>query len=126
MCGNILTWMEHNKDVGLIKLRTWRPFPAQQLRKIIEENKIEKIVILEKDDDLTGILPPVGQSVASALFGMNVVLRSFIVGLGGRDVTKDEIEYAARKIKPLTNNEGRLYDYLGVRETKNKMWEARF
>ncbi|MHA1475594.1 MAG: hypothetical protein ACTSQ5_10445 [Promethearchaeota archaeon] len=126
MCGNILTWMEHNKDVGLIKLRTWRPFPAEQLRKIIEENNIEKIIILEKDDDLSGILPPVGQSVASALFGINVVLRSFIVGLGGRDVTKDEIEYAAKKMKPITDNRGKLYDYLGVRETKDKMWEVRF
>ena len=126
MCGNILTWMEHNKDVGLIKLRTWRPFPAEQLRKIIEENSIEKIIILEKDDDLSGILPPVGQSVASALFGINVVLRSFIVGLGGRDVTKDEIEYAAKKMKPITDNRGKLYDYLGVRETKDKMWEVRF
>jgi len=126
MCGNILTWMEHNKDVGLIKLRTWRPFPTEQLRKIIEENKIEKIIILEKDDDLSGILPPVGQSVASALFGLNVVLRSFIVGLGGRDVTKDEIEYAAKKMKPITDNKGKLYDYLGVRETKDKMWEVRF
>ena len=126
MCGNILTWMEHNKDVGLIKLRTWRPFPTEQLRKIIEDNKIEKIIILEKDDDLSGILPPVGQSVASALFGINVVLRSFIVGLGGRDVTKDEIEYAARKMKPITDNKGKLYDYLGIRETKDKMWEVRF
>ncbi len=126
MCGNILTWMEHNKNVGLIKLRTWRPFPTEQLRKIIEDNKIEKIIILEKDDDLSGILPPVGQSVASALFGINVVLRSFIVGLGGRDVTKDEIEYAARKMEPITDNKGKLYDYLGVRESKDKMWEVRF
>ena len=68
----------------------------------------------------------VGQSVACALFGLNVVLRSLIVGLGGRDVTKDEIEYAAKKMKPLTDNRGKLYDYLGVRETKDKMWEVRF
>jgi pyruvate ferredoxin oxidoreductase alpha subunit len=115
MCGNILTWMEKNQDVGLIKLRAWRPFPAEELRKIVEENGIEKLIILEKDDDLSGLLPPVGKSVASALFGLPVVLRSFIVGLGGRDVTKDEIEYSANKMKSVNDMKGRLYDYLGVR-----------
>jgi pyruvate ferredoxin oxidoreductase alpha subunit len=126
MCGNILTWMEKNQDVGLIKLRAWRPFPAEELRKIVEENGIEKLIILEKDDDLSGLLPPVGKSVASALFGLPVVLRSFIVGLGGRDVTKDEIEYSANKMKSVNDMKGRLYDYLGVRQTNEKMWEVRF
>lgn len=126
MSGNIITWMQRNPEYGLIKIRAWRPFPVQQLRKIIEEHHIEKIIVLEKNDDLSGVLPPVANSVASALMGINVVLRSFIVGLGGRDVTKDEIEYAAHKMKSITDNNGRLYDYLGVRSTKDKMHEVRF
>ena len=126
MCGNILTWMQHNKDIGLLKLRAWRPFPTDQLRKLVEDNHIEKIVVLEKNDDLSNVLPPVAISVASALFGLNVILRSFIVGLGGRDVTKDEIEYAARKMKTVHDNKGRLFDYLGVRETRDKMFDVRF
>ncbi|MCF2138867.1 MAG: hypothetical protein K9W44_02270 [Candidatus Lokiarchaeota archaeon] len=126
MAGNILTWMQNNKDIGLIKLRAWRPFPAEQLRKIIEEHNIEKIFVLEKDDDLSGQLPPVASSISSSLMGLPVILRSFIVGLGGRDVTKDEIEFAAKKMKDVKDNQGRLYDYLGVRESKGKLWEAKF
>ena len=126
MAGNILTWMGKNSNVGLIKLRSWRPFPAEQLRKLVEDNGIEKIIIMEKDDDLSGILPPVGKSVASALIGLPVILRSFIVGLGGRDVTKDEIELAANKMVTINDMKGRLYDYLGVRETKDKLWEMKF
>lgn len=126
MCGNILTWMQDHKEIGLVKLRTWRPFPTDQLRKLVEEHHIEKIVVLEKNDDLSNVLPPVAISVASALFGLNVVLRSFIVGLGGRDVTKDEIEYAAQKMENIHDNKGRLFDYLGVRETKQKMFDVRF
>ncbi len=126
MSGNIITWMQTNPNYGLIKLRTWRPFPVQQLRKLIEEHHIEKIIVLEKNDDLSGVLPPVANSVASALMGINVILRSFIVGLGGRDVTKDEIEYAARKMENIHDNNGRLYDYLGVRLSTNKMHEVRF
>jgi pyruvate ferredoxin oxidoreductase alpha subunit len=126
MCGNILTWMQHNPEHGLIKLRTWRPFPAAKLRKIIEEHNIEKIIVFEKNDDLSGILPPVSSALASSLIGMNVIIRSFIVGLGGRDVTKDEIEYAARKMNDVHDNLGKLYDYLGIRENKHKMHEVRF
>jgi pyruvate ferredoxin oxidoreductase alpha subunit len=125
MCGNIITWMQKTgrKDVGLIKLRTWRPFPKDQLRKIIQENGIEKIIVLEKDDDLSNILPPVGKSVAAALSGLPFILRSFICGLGGRDVTKNEIELAAQKMESLNDMNGKLYDYLGARETKNTLHE---
>ncbi len=126
MVGNILTWMEDNKEIGLIKLRTWRPFPAEQLRKIIEDHNIEKIFILEKDDDLSGHLPPVAASISTSLVGLPIILRSFIVGLGGRDVTKDEIQYATMKMRDVNDNRGKLYDYLGVRESKGKMWEVNF
>ncbi len=126
MCGNIITWMNKNKNYGLIKVRSWRPFPKEELRKIVEDNGIEKIIILEKDDDLSGVMPPVGKSVASALFGMDIIIRSFIVGLGGRDVTKDEIEYAAKKMDKVSDMKGKLYDYLGVRNKNDEMWEVRF
>ncbi|MFX0058340.1 MAG: pyruvate ferredoxin oxidoreductase, partial [Candidatus Hodarchaeota archaeon] len=37
MCGNIISWMTKNKDIGLIKIRAYRPFPYEELRKIIEQ-----------------------------------------------------------------------------------------
>ncbi|MBY9004354.1 MAG: pyruvate ferredoxin oxidoreductase, partial [Candidatus Lokiarchaeota archaeon] len=58
MSGNIISWMTKNKDVGLIKIRAFRPFPYEELRKIIEDNGIEKLIILEKSDSLNGMLPP--------------------------------------------------------------------
>ena len=36
------------------------------------------------------------------------------------------VEYAAKKMDTVSDNKGKLYDYLGVRETKDKMWEVRF
>jgi len=50
LSGNIISWMTKNKDVGLIKIRAFRPFPYEELRKIIEDNGIEKLIILEKSD----------------------------------------------------------------------------
>jgi pyruvate ferredoxin oxidoreductase alpha subunit len=121
MCGNIISWMTKNKDTGLIKIRTFRPFPYMELQKIIEEHNIEKLIILEKSDSLNGMLPPFSMTIASALYPLKTLFRSFIVGLGGRDVTRDEFNVAKKKMEKVTDMKGQLYMYLGVRETKNKL-----
>ena len=121
LSGNIISWMTKNKDVGLIKMRAFRPFPHEELRKIIEENGIEKLIILEKSDSLNGMLPPFSMSIASALYPLKTIFRSFIVGLGGRDVTRDEFNVAKKKMATVNDMKGSLYMYLGVRETKEKI-----
>lgn len=121
MSGNIISWMTKNKDIGLIKLRAYRPFPVEELRKIVEEHNIEKLVLLEKSDALNGMLPPFAMSVASALYPLGTLFRSFIVGLGGRDVTRDEFTVAKKKMETVNDMKGPLYSYLGVRETKGKI-----
>jgi pyruvate ferredoxin oxidoreductase alpha subunit len=121
MCGNIISWMTKNKDIGLIKIRTYRPFPHEQLRKIVEEHNIEKLIILEKSDSLNGLLPPFSMSIASALYSLGTLFRSFIVGLGGRDVTRDEFDIAKKKMATVSDMKGKLYMYLGVRESKSNI-----
>jgi pyruvate ferredoxin oxidoreductase alpha subunit len=122
MCGNIISWMTKNKDVGLIKIRTFRPFPYLELQKIIEEHNLEKVIILEKSDSLNGMLPPFSMNVATALYPLKTIFRSFIVGLGGRDVTRDEFDVAKRKMESVSDMKGKLYMYLGVREKKDKLY----
>ncbi|MFX0070770.1 MAG: hypothetical protein ACFFAO_06740 [Candidatus Hermodarchaeota archaeon] len=122
MCGNLISWMTKNKDVGLIKIRAYRPFPYEQLQKIVQEHNIEKLIILEKSDSLNNLLPPFSSSIASALYPLGTLFRSFIVGLGGRDVTSDEFIVAKKYMEKVTDMKGQLYMYLGVRETKNKIF----
>jgi len=121
MCGNIISWMTKNKDVGLIKVRAYRPFPYEELQKIVQEHDLEKLIILEKSDSLNNLLPPFSTSIATALYPLGTLLRSFIVGLGGRDVTQDEFDIAKKKMEAVKDMKGPLYMYLGVRETKNKI-----
>ncbi len=121
LSGNIISWMTKNKDIGLIKIRVFRPFPYEELRKIIEEYGIEKLILLEKSDSLNGMLPPFSMSIATALYPLGTIFRSFIVGLGGRDVTRDEFDIAKKKMASITDMKGPLYMYLGVRETKEKI-----
>jgi pyruvate ferredoxin oxidoreductase alpha subunit len=122
MCGNIISWMTKNDDIGLIKVRAFRPFPYEELQKIVKENNIEKLAILEKSDSLNGMLPPFSMSIASALYPLGTIFRSFIVGMGGRDVTRDEFDIAKKKISSVNDMKGPLYMYLGVRETKEKIF----
>ncbi len=121
LCGNVISWMTKNQDIGLIKIRAYRPFPVEELRKIVEEHNIEKLILLEKSDALNGMLPPFSMSVATALYPLKTLFRSFIVGLGGRDVTRDEFNIAKKKMETVTDMKGSLYTYLGVRETKQKI-----
>lgn len=121
MCGNIISWMTKNKDVGLIKIRSYRPFPYEQLQKIIQEHNIEKLIILEKSDSLNNLLPPFSSSIATACYPLGTLFRSFIVGLGGRDVTTDEFSFTKKKMQGVNDMRGQLYMYLGVREAKNKI-----
>lgn len=122
ICGNIISWMTKNKDIGLIKIRTYRPFPYEELRKIVEDHNLEKLILLEKSDSLNGMLPPFSMSVASALYPLSTLFRSFIVGLGGRDVTRDEFDIAKKKVASVSDMKGQLYSYLGLRETKDKIY----
>jgi len=124
VCGNIISWMTKNKDIGLIKLRAYRPFPYEELRKVIQDHNIEKLILLEKSDSLNGMLPPFSMSIATALYPLGTIFRSFIVGLGGRDVTRDEFDIAKKKMESITDMKGPLYIYLGVRESKEKIHEV--
>jgi pyruvate ferredoxin oxidoreductase alpha subunit len=122
MCGNIISWMTKNKDIGLIKVRAYRPFPYEELQKIVQDHHIEKLIILEKSDSLNNLLPPFASSIATALYPLGTLFRCFIVGLGGRDVTRDEFDVAKKKMEDVKDMKGSLYTYLGVRETKDKIY----
>ena len=124
MCGNIISWMTKNKDIGLIKIRAYRPFPYEELQKIVQEHNIEKLIILEKSDSLNNLLPPFATSIATALYPLKTLFRCYIVGLGGRDVTRDEFAVAKKKMESVKDMKGQLYTYLGVRETKDKIYEV--
>jgi pyruvate ferredoxin oxidoreductase alpha subunit len=124
MCGNIVSWMTQNRDIGLIKIRVYRPFPRNELQRIIETHNIEKVIILEKADSLNNLLPPFASSVATALYPLGTIFRCFIVGLGGRDVTREEFTIAKKRMETINSMKGQLYCYLGARESKNTIHEV--
>ncbi|RLA83533.1 MAG: pyruvate ferredoxin oxidoreductase, partial [Deltaproteobacteria bacterium] len=77
------------RPVGLVKLRLWRPFPYDELRKALEGK--EMVVVIDRSVCPGGPGGPMALEVRSALYGgggPKVV--DFIVGISGRDVTPED------------------------------------
>lgn len=72
------------KKVGLVKLRYWRPYPTEQLRKIAQ--KAKAIGVFDRAVSY-GVGGPAYIELRNALYGMSVPTVDFIGGLGGRDVS---------------------------------------
>jgi len=110
---------EEGKDVGLIRLRLWRPFPFMELREAVKD--VELLVVLDRAIS-SGMGGPVCSEVKSALYDMRKDLRivGFIGGIGGRDITMAEFKYminrAVEKAKVIEPEEEIAVEMIGVRE----------
>jgi pyruvate ferredoxin oxidoreductase alpha subunit len=104
-------------DVGQIKLRLWRPFPFEELREAVKDTDI--LIVMDRAISFGGPGGPVASEVKAALYNQakRPKIVSYVVGLGGRDITvsgfkdivKKGIEIAAKGSK----NE---YEIYGVKE----------
>lgn len=78
------------KEVGLVKLRFFRPFPTEELRSIVEH--ISALGVYDKSISF-GSGGPAWIETRHALYGhTNVPVLDFLAGLGGRDVTTEDVE----------------------------------
>jgi pyruvate/2-oxoacid:ferredoxin oxidoreductase alpha subunit len=76
--------------VGLVRLRVFRPFPAVALRTALAEKR--QVIVLDRDCSF-GHHGIYHQEIKSALFDMAQApqIKGVIAGLGGRDVTPDDV-----------------------------------
>ena len=79
--------------VGLAKLRTFRPFPVQELRELASH--VNRIGVLDRSFTL-GAAGPAFTEVAGTLYSapQRPLLRDFVAGLGGRDITEVTVREA--------------------------------
>jgi pyruvate ferredoxin oxidoreductase alpha subunit len=93
VCGTIKAVIDQTRargqKVGLLKVITFRPFPAEDIIKALGKAKyiaaVDKSISLGKE----GILAAETRKAAQTL---KAKIQSFIVGLGGRDVNEKMIE----------------------------------
>lgn len=97
--GTIKETFEKSDSVGVIKIKVWRPFPGDELLDTIEQFKPKQIAVIDKAVSL-GAEGPLAMDIKTALFGKTKIkIRSFIAGLGGRDITGDILKTAVRELE---------------------------
>ena len=80
------------KKVGLLKITSYRPFPEQDIYEALKG--VPKVAVIDRALSL-GSCAPLASEVKAAFFGKAKrpkSISSFVVGLGGRDITKDSIK----------------------------------
>ncbi|MHA1105606.1 MAG: transketolase C-terminal domain-containing protein [Promethearchaeota archaeon] len=81
---------ENGLKVGLVSLKLFRPYPAKQLRELLKDKKT--IVVFDRDVGY-GYEGVLCYELKSALYGLkeNPFIKGFIVGLGGRDISNEQL-----------------------------------
>jgi pyruvate ferredoxin oxidoreductase alpha subunit len=74
--------------VGLLEIRSFRPLPRHELRAALE--LVPTVSVLDRADSRGGA-PPLFADLAAALHGTETELRSYVYGLGGRDIHPEDI-----------------------------------
>ena len=79
---------EAGKKVGLLKIRSHRPFPGEEIKKAL--SKAKNIAIVEKAVSM-GLGGVLATEIKAVLSDSSASVSNFIIGLGGRDITKKDI-----------------------------------
>ena len=89
---------EQGEKVGLLRIRYMRPFPNEEIAKAVSNAKA--IAVLEKDISF-GNEGTVYTNVNSALqkSGINIPTSNYIGGLGGKNISPQEIENIFEELK---------------------------
>ncbi|MCK5211752.1 pyruvate ferredoxin oxidoreductase [Candidatus Parcubacteria bacterium] len=85
-------------SLGVLKIKTFRPFPANDILKMVISAK--QVAILEKAVSLGATDGPLTLDVKAALKNKaKTKVQGFIVGLGGRDITKKLITRIVKEVE---------------------------
>ncbi len=109
---------ESGVKAGLLKIRVFRPFPAEEIAK--ELSHLKAIAVLDKADSLNAVGGALFTDITSAMFvnSCNVPTVNYIYGIGGRDTKESDIESVFVDLQNIANT-GKIdnpYRYLGLRK----------
>ena len=102
---------------GLLKIRVFRPFPAEEIAKALSNAKA--IAVLDKADSLNAAGGALFEDVVSGMYmnKTNIPTVNYVYGIGGRDTTTKDIASVYSDLQKIadTGNIDCPYRYLGLR-----------
>ena len=108
------------KKVGQIKVRSFRPFPSEDICEALKN--VKAFAVMDKDDSFNAPLRPhVSRRSRASLYAAGISGPkgiNYIYGLGGRDVRVESIQHVFAELEKIaaTGEVGETYRYLDVRE----------
>ena len=109
---------EKGIKAGMLKVRVFRPFPAEEIAKSLSH--LKAVAVLDKADSLNAAGGALFEDVVSGMYvnGNNVKALSYVYGIGGRDTTAKEIKQVYTDLQDVVDS-GKVenpYRYLGLRK----------
>ena len=103
---------------GLLKIRLFRPFPAQEIANALAH--VKAMAIMDRAESLSSQGGPLGSEVMAALYRARsqALAVNYIYGLGGRDMRVEHAEGVFEQLRQIADA-GEVtdaYRYLGLRE----------
>jgi pyruvate ferredoxin oxidoreductase alpha subunit len=102
------------KKVGLLKVRSYRPFPVQALRNALKDASV--IAVIEKDVSI-GSEAGLVTDLKAAFYNSNIrtPIIGFTAGLGGRDITVKDIRKIVDKAQSARKGMQSEFEFLNLR-----------
>ncbi len=110
---------EKGIKAGVLKVRLFRPFPAEEIAQALKH--VKAVGVLDRHDSMNALASPLLEDIATALYheSERPFLHDFVYGLGGREVTVEDMLKAFDRLISLYTGKAtreKLVDYLQVRE----------
>jgi len=105
------------KDVGLVRLRLWRPFPFEELRRAVGDAEV--LIVFDRALSFGGPAGPLCSEIKAALYNddKKPKIVSFIGGLGGRDIPVSGFEHMVDRGVEISRTGSECeFEIFGVRE----------
>ena len=94
--------------VGLLRVRFFRPFPCEELTKVIKGGDVKAIGIVDRAFSHGTSMGPLGEEIAATLYTMknkpNII--NFIAGMGGDDISVSDFESIVGKLVNTLSKDG--------------------
>ena len=108
---------EQGIKAGLLKIRMYRPFPAEEIAEVLSH--LKAVAVLDKADSLNAAGGALFEDVTSAMYvnKKQVPMVNYVYGIGGRDTTEKQLESVYTDLAEIvkTGEIGDPYRYLGLR-----------
>ena len=113
---------ENGEKVGLVKIRSFRPFPGKEIAKALKNCKA--VAVMDRSESFSTNGGPVGAETIQAMYieKCQALAINIMYGIGGRDVRVEDMINVYETLKEIarTGETGDVYRYMGLRDKEAK------